>query len=301
MQTIDNLLVVIDPTVDRDFVVDRARLLAASTGASTTFFINSANTLSENSYLYEGVDSEFFSTQRKLFKEHYEGILEELSEEFEAAGLEVSTAFSENHNLAESIIDQAAATEPDILLKSTHHHSTLQRTLISNTDWRLIRKCPSPLLLVKPGDWHEEGCIVTAVDPLHSKSEQSQLDRKLVDHTAGLSRLFKAEPWVFHSYYPFVSTLFPLGGETQEHLGRISELHRDKVMTLLEGSDIPDANVQLSEGDLVSELIRFLRSKQTNLLVIGALSRNVFERAIVGNTAERILEDCPCDILVLKA
>ena len=68
----------------------------------------------------------------------------------------------------------------------------------------------------------------------------------------------------------------------------------------LSGYDIAEDNVELSEGELVPELIKYLKLVDANALVIGALSRNVLERAIVGNTAEKILEDCPCDVLVLK-
>ena len=300
MEQINTILVVIDPTVERDFVADRARLLAKRTRAHVYLFINNANTLADRSYLYEGVSDQFFETQKKLFKEHYEKILQELQEEFESADIQVTSVFSQNHHLAESIINKAEELKPDLVLKSTHHHDTLQRTLISNTDWRLIRKCPVPLMLVKPDDWREQGCIVTAVDPLHSKAQQAQLDRKLVAEAKGLAGLLHMPTWIFHSYYPFVSTLFPMGGETAEHLQRIEDLHRSKVVELTRAAGIPDENIKLSQGDLVTELIKFLREKQANLLVIGALSRNIIERAVVGNTAERILEDCPCDILVLK-
>lgn len=301
MKALNTLLLVVDPTVEHDPAADRCLTIARMSKSQVILFINNENTLTERSYIYEGVDGAFFENQRKLFAEHYKKILDELKQRFSDEGIKVTARFKEQHHLAESIIAETEASKPDLVIKSTHHHSTLERSLLSNTDWRLIRKCPAPLLLVKPGDWIGGGNIVTAVDPLHSKAEQSRLDHVLLQATDKLTETLNMKTCVFHSYYPFVSTLFPLGGETREHLDRIREHHESKLMELLADYDVDQANIELSEGDLVPALIKFLKKQQANLLVIGALSRNVLERAIVGNTAERILEDSPCDVLVLKS
>ncbi|MCG8415973.1 MAG: universal stress protein [Pseudomonadales bacterium] len=301
MVEIKKALVVVDPTVERDFVVNRAKLVAKATGAELHLFINNENTLGEHSYIYEGIDGKFFETQRKLFTEHFEKILQELVEEFTADGIKAYSQFTENHHLAESIIETAKQISPDLVIKSTHHHSALERGVITNTDWRLIRKCPFPLMLVKPQHWKEEGCIATAIDPMHVKAEQSKLDHVLLNGAAAMGKTFGQPVKVFHSYYPFVSALFPLGGETEEHLQRIENQHRSKVLAVMDGHDIPEDALELSRGELNSSLLAFLNRTQANLLVLGALSRNFLERAIVGNTAEKILEDCPCDILVLKS
>lgn len=301
MDEIKKALVVIDPTVDRDFVVDRANLIAKATGAELHLFINNENTLGEHSYIYEGIDSKFFETQRKLFTEHFEKILHDLIEELTADGIKASSEFTENHHLAESIIDAANKLSPDLVIKSTHHHSAMERGIITNTDWRLIRKCPFPLMLVKPQQWQHEGSIATAVDPMHVKAEQSKLDHVLLSGAARMGKTFGQPVRVFHSYYPFVSALFPLGGETDEHLERIEDRHRSKVLAAMQEHDIPEEALELSHGELNSSLLAFLKRSQANVLVLGALSRNFLERAIVGNTAEKILEDCPCDILVLKS
>ena len=301
MENIRKILVVVDPTVERDFVIERAKFVATTTGASLHLFINNENTLSETSYIYEGIDAQFFEKQRKLYKEHFEKILSELESELKAAGISITKQFSENHNLAESIIDAANQVRADMVMKSTHHHSALERGLITNTDWRLIRKCQSPLMLVKPNAWKPHGSIVTAVDPMHVKAEQTKLDHVLLQGAKKLGEIFEQKLHVFHSYFPFVSALFPLGGETDEHLHRVADHHREKVLGVMRENGVADDALEISRGELYSSLVNFIKKSEANILVLGALSRNFLERAIVGNTAEKILEDCPCDILVLKS
>lgn len=301
MLPIKSILLVIDPTVDYDPACDRALFIAQTTGASVRLFINNENTLTSHSYVYEGVDGAFFENQRRFFEEHYRKILTENEQRFSSKGVEVSCHFAEQHHLAEAIIAETEKCQPDVVIKSTHHHKAIERSLITNTDWRLIRKCPAPLLLVKPGDWQTAGVAVTAVDPLHSKAEQAKLDRVLLDATSQIASQLKLKPCVFHSYFPFVSSLFPLESENSEHLERIKQHHKEALDELLTGYEVDEANIELSAGDLAPSLVQFLEDRNANLLIIGALSRNVIERAIVGNTAERILEGSPCDVLILKS
>lgn len=300
MDNVDSILVVVDPTVERDFVVDRVKSLIQHSRASVRFFINSANTLTQHSYAYEGMDGHFFEKQRLLFIEHYTKLLEDLVTEFTAEGIVATSAFSEEHHLAEAIIAQAREYAPDLVMKSTHHHNVLKRSIMSNTDWRLIRKCPCPLLLVKPREWNSEGSIVAAVDPIHTRTVQNKLDHLLVDTAENLSRQLQLSARVFHCYYPYVGTMFPTVMESSEQLEELRKRHQSKLDELLARHNIPVDNIEIVRGDLVPSMMHYLERSNANVLVIGALSRNAIERAIVGNTAEKILDDCPCDVLVIK-
>jgi universal stress protein E len=300
MKIIDSVLVVVDPTVERDFVLDRVKTILYSTKASVRFFINSSNTLTQHTYAYEGMDGHFFEKQRLMYIEHYHKILEDLIEEFTKEGFVATSAFTEEHNLAEAIIAQIKEYEPDLVLKSTHHHGLLKKSLISNTDWRLIRKCPCPLLLVKPREWTDLGGVVASVDPLHAKAAQSKLDHLLIDTAESAASQFDQTAHVFHCYFPFVGTLFPTVSETNEQVEELRVRHQNKLNELLANHNIDPDNVELARGDIVPSLLHFLEKANANILVIGALSRNVLERAIVGNTAEKILDDCPCDVLIIK-
>lgn len=300
MKTIEHLLVIVDPTVERDFVVDRAKMIAKATKAKVTLFINNENTLTDRSYLYEGIDGEFFETQRQLFEDHYRKLLANLEIEFSKENIDTTTVFSEHHHLGEAIIEKAQEINPDLLLKSTHHHAVIERSVVSNTDWRLIRKCSCPVLLVKPNDWKANGSVVAAVDPFHRKAEQTDLDRRLLNYSELAANLLEQTPHVFHSFFPFVSSMFPLSPEASDGLEDMKKEHWEKLKDVLESHNIENENIHLSAGEIVPNLTKYLDSVNANILVVGALSRNFVERAIVGNTAEKILEDCPCDLLVIK-
>ncbi|PCH63959.1 MAG: hypothetical protein COC19_00435 [SAR86 cluster bacterium] len=300
MQNIHNILVVIDPELERDFVLDRALFIASQTQANVHLFINSTNTLNQRAFSYKAIGSQFFEKQRELVTQQYKNILRAAELEFSNLKINTNILFSEEHNLAEAIIKQARDCNCDLVLKSTHHKSKSHQRWVSNTDWRLIRKCSSPLLLVKAQQWYEGGSIVAAVDPMHIKADQSRLDHALIAGAENLAASLQQTAHVFHCYYPYVSSLFPSAEEVDEYLTEVRVQHTQKLDQLLASHNIDIDSVKLTQGELLPALTNYLSQIDANILIIGALSRNVIERAIIGNTAEKILDDCPCDVLILK-
>lgn len=277
MNDINSILVIIDPTVMRDHVVERAKLLSQQLEAGVELFINN----------YQSTGFE-------------ENILENLEKEFSALQLSVTTVFRSDKNLTDAIVNNVKLLKPDIVLKSTHGHNLLKQTLLSNTDWQLIRDCPAPLLLVKPSAWHNNGSVVAAVDPLHNKAEQTNLDHLLIEHAEYFEQQFNQKARVFHSYYPFSNAMHPKKSKSIEENREVKKIHNQKIYQLLSSHNIDPVHVEIVRGDLVDELLNYLKVTSSNVLVIGALSRSGLEKFIVGSTAEKILDSAPCDILIIK-
>ncbi len=300
MIKLNTVLVVVDPTVERDFVIERAISIAKTTNAQITLFINQALLIAPQSYAYEGIDGKFFEAQQKLLEQHYHETLRTVQQEMASAGILSSIEFGNKHNLADAISDKAKSADYDLVIKSTHHYGIIDRYLLTNTDWRLIRTCPIPLLLVKPYPWKPNGSIVVAVDPMHPKAEQSALDQRLLETAEALALQFKQTPHVFHSYFPFDRAYFPLSGRSAETIASLKRQHSEQLTKLLSGYKIQEENIHLSSGELVPALLQTIKLADANLLIIGALSRTILERALIGSTAEKILEQCPCDVLIEK-
>ena len=70
---------------------------------------------------------------------------------------------------------------PDLVVKDTHYHSVIRRTVFTNTDWNLIRTCPAPLLLAKPGEWRAPPTLLAALDPGHLGDKPAALDHDILD------------------------------------------------------------------------------------------------------------------------
>ncbi len=50
----------------------------------------------------------------------------------------------------------------------------------------------------------------------------------------------------------------------------------------------------------VNAIPKLARKIQSDIVVMGAVSRNGIKRLLIGNTAERIIDDLNCDVLVVN-
>ena len=126
------------------------------------------------------------------------------------------------------------------------------------------------------------------------------MDHDLVSAAEYLAIQFKQVPRVFHSYFGFSSHLHLDESDFGAEVAEVKKLHEQKIGELLISHNIDPEHVEIVSGDLVVKLLEFLDEANCNILVIGALSREGFDRFIIGSTAEKILENIQCDILILK-
>jgi universal stress protein E len=300
VKSINRLLVVVDPDTDSDFIVQRAKLIAEKYNSDVLLFMSKPNALNPDSVSSQSLSSLFFTKQQRLFAEQYEKMLQVLRGEFSAMKIRATAEFSSAKNSSDAILKKILEYKPDITLKSIQKPSALKNILITNTDWYLIQNSPRPLLLVKSQEWHHDGSIIAAVDPLHVKAQQNQLDHLLLDTAANLAKNLQLTPRAFHSYLPDIGTMFPKVLDAGDYIKEVKKSHQVKVEELSKTHGISHENVTLAKGDLIKSLLLCIKKERGNILVLGALSRNFVERAIVGSTAEKILYDTPCDVLIMK-
>jgi universal stress protein E len=183
MQRLDRILAVIDPTVDAQVGAAKAAQLARGTGAALELFTCDFDPSLSGAPFF---DTEALRRLREEFVGRRAVVLDALAAEMRTTGLEVTTRVHWDNPLHAGILRRVAEWTPDLVVKDTHHHPPLKRTLLSNTDWTLIRACPVPLLLAKAAPWPAEPCIVAALDPGHRRDEPPA----------------KATSWMRHSCSP---------------------------------------------------------------------------------------------------
>ncbi|MNT48141.1 hypothetical protein D3C72_1849060 [compost metagenome] len=81
---------------------------------------------------------------------------------------------------------------------------------------------------------------------------------------------------------------------------RTGERHREAFEQLLDGHAIGKPRTHLLQGFAEETLPRFVDENAVDLLLMGAIARGHLDTALIGHTAERVLEGVNCDLLVLK-
>lgn len=235
------------------------------------------------------------------------GILDDLAAPAREQGIDVHTRILEERPVADGVLHEALNLEPRFVIKGTQYHSAAERSIFVDTDWQLVRSCPYPLWLVKPHAIREKPVIVASVDPTHSHDKPATLDQVIVDTALALGRASDGEVHLFHTYHRLIGvgreatrTFKPIKLPIDELSEKIQKDHRARLDELAAKNDIDDAQVHQLPGDTRELLPTFVRAHAADLVVMGALARWGLKRAVLGSTAEKVMDHLPCDILIVR-
>lgn len=293
------LLVIIDPAKPQQPALQRAQWLARMTGAKIELLLCEYNSALDHSPLF---DPETLASGRHSLLEKLQANLEASAQPLREQGLEVNVQVRWGKHTEQLILQRVNELQPDILFKSSHHHATLKRLLFGNSCWQLLRHCPVPLWLVQHGDWQSRN-LAAALDPLHSADKPSTLDQQLIAAAKLLSAALEMPAEYLHSYPPLPPSLLfdsQMVNDYEHHNQVCAAQHRTAFEQLLHAADVPLQQAKLLQGFPEHELPRYVREHGIDLLLMGAISRGHLANALLGNTAERVLEAVECDVLVLK-
>jgi universal stress protein E len=211
-----------------------------------------------------------------------------------------------DHPAYEAIVRQVLAHKPQLLITDSHRHGRLARIVLANTDWELMRTCPCPMWFVRSASLPRSPRILVAVDPLHSHSKPARLDDRLLDAAGAIVEQLGGRRAIVHAYETPASA-FP--GMLMEpiRLPISPQRTRDAVLRttmavnrLADRHDIAPADRTIAEGWPATVIPAAVRRTRTDVLVMGAVSRRLLARPVIGGTAERVIDHVDCDVFVVK-
>lgn len=304
MERLDQILCVIDPTSEEQPAMRRSAWVAKASGAKVELFICYYNEYLSGGRLFDAPSLE--ETRGEII-EGYEKRLEELAATLKDDGLEVTTRAVWDHPLYEGIVRHAAAIDADLVFKDTHHHSALARALLTNTDWNLIRTCASPLWLVKPRAVPETPSFIAAIDPMNEHDKPAALDDQILVLGKTLSEAVGGELHAFHAYDPRMAiatatanAYVPVSLPFDEMEKQMRRLHGKRFEEIIRFHGVSKDDAHLVSGLTHEELPALAEQLDAAVVIMGAVARNRLKRLFIGSTAERTLDQLPCDLLIVK-
>ncbi len=297
---LNQLLVVIDPTSkDSQPSLERAAWVAKRSKSAVELLICEYNSALDGGFFFDGPAQQ---KARESLLNNLDKWLNKLAQPLRDDGISVTTAVRWGKPLHSMVLQRIEELKPDLVFRDATTHSLLQRLFFNNTSWQLIRQCPVPLWLVRAGEWKAER-ICAAVDPVHSADTEALLDHQLVKATAYLADTLNMQADYMHSYAPLPRTMVfdsELVAAYDQYVERSAKQHRDAFEKLMVNYPVKKANRHLLEGFPEESIPEFVKERGIDLLVMGAISRGNLENALIGNTAERVLEAVQTDLLVIK-
>jgi len=204
----------------------------------------------------------------------------------------------------EAVIRRAVATHADLIVVDRHHSSPAIAPLLHLSDWELLRQSPIPVLIVKRGGQYPRGAkVLAAVDPTHSMDKPARLDDAILGIGTVVSHALGANLHTVHAYSGLVTpppkrTLTAEAAATR--FRKLIDGARQRYEQLLDRHEISHTRrhlLNLSPKDAIEDVAWRLHA---HIVVLGAVSRTGWQRLLIGNTAEALMDPLHCDLLVVK-
>jgi universal stress protein E len=220
-------------------------------------------------------------------------------------GISVSSAVRCDYPVQDALVREVWDCKARMLVMESYGHGRVARLFLSNVDWELIRNCPCPLWLSKSAKFDSRAPVMAAVDPLHSHAKPGRLDDIII---ANAVEAAGARPDKVLLCHAFKAQQPPLMDSPEAYwLAMSKEAQRtyeqklqQSIGKLRKNGNIPAENALIVRGDPARQLPRLAKKRRAGVVVMGAVSRRGLKRVFVGNTAERVLDKLPCDVLVVK-
>lgn len=265
----------------RSVVIERAAQIAAGCGARLELFHDLATPVYVDTLSGSGKP---LAALTRATRTTVVQRLERLAEPLRARGLKVTTAAVWDFPTYEAIVRRAMAIHADLIVTRKHGHHRWP-ALLGYTDWELLRSSPVPVLLIKNPRYRPRSPVLAAIDPRLATARPAPLEVAILRNAAAVAAALRAPLHAVHVLAPWASALAD---------------RRPLLVRHTKAVGIKASRLHVLDGDPDLLLPATARRLRAGITVMGAMSRRGLKRLFVGNSAERLLDDLQCDVLVIK-
>lgn len=294
---IRKVLVHLDPEDISDSFTAKL-LLLASAGVEIALFACCYSRPLRNSYL---LDKDAEQAAIASYMKKRENDLAKFAKQLGETGASVSYDLCWDSELADRVVKQAEHHAADLILapKSNHY---LGEYLLNQGDWRLISNTSVPLMLVGAESWSAHPRVAAAVEPFLECNSPAQLDHLILDAAKSMVDLLIGELHVIHSF-----NAIPQSAIFDEHLTtdydglrlKVREQHTEALQQLVDEERVNSAVIHLEEGDVHTKLPEVVANEHIDVVVMGAVDHDFFDRLLTGSSIERVIDQITADLLIV--
>jgi len=299
MFQLNHILAVVDFRQSKHFALPRAIEYSKQFGGKVTILANCYEGFmdfipSSSSIDHDKIKAEAIKQNKKKLEELVDGI------DHQEVDLELEILWSKS--LHDGLIDYVNKNDFDLVVKTAHRHNPLEKLLFTPTDWHLLRDTQTNLLFVKKNQWTNRKGVLGAIN-IEDDEKHRKLNKRIINTTVELADAAQCKANIINTFpWPMVQLdKFKYLFDNQDPFLTIKETHAKSVNNFVNSVTEFKGNIIIGEGLEPEETIpKLAKSTHSSLLVMGSVGRKGIEAVIVGNTAEKILDELECEVLVLK-
>lgn len=301
MKRIQNILVSVDTRFDEHPALRWAIRLAETSQAK----LKIVDVAPVYSWIAKLAIPDAAHTQQVLVDEKIRG-LELIADPLRGQGLDVTTKVLSGKTSFE-IIYEVMRSQHDLVLRVTKGAHSKQTGFFGTTSLRLLRNCPCAVWLVRPDAPQRIANVLSAIDPAPSDIVLNQMNQSVMDLGKSIADYENGKFHVVNAWDLFGASVVKSRlqeGEFEKIMTRAKKAAATVLDKFLEPYNLNHQSDcvhllcdEIGVGHAIEDLAKQLA---IDLIVVGTIARSGVAAALMGNTAEHVLDHVQCSVLAIK-
>lgn len=157
----------------------------------------------------------------------------------------------------------------------------------------IIRHTDTPILALFAEPWKRPLQIAAAIDPSHEDERDAGRDVRVVRNAIAIAKGLSGRACVVHSCF--------VPGYLRDYKKKLVDIHRQNLSEFMVDHDVAHIPHTLLQGDPAAAVRKFVSENQIGILALGSVARGILDRYVLGSTAQEVLSQPPCDLLLLRS
>lgn len=272
MPTLSKIFVVIDPTTDNQAALASATRMAEQ---------NKAVALHVYEAVYSSMGNADAQSLERAVVQRHSAWVEAMLVPVRELGNKVSVEIEWTSDWRKAIAPAAERAGADLIIKTASSHSSAGRRLLKTSDWTLLRNSHCPVYLLKKGILAAGSNVLVALDIKTDNEIHSKLNERVLDYgRAIVEGIPQSRLHAVNAYAGVNSFVYP--------------------PDLAEKTGIQRTDAHTVEGPPEKVIPEIAAKIGAGVVIIGTAARAGLKAAVIGNTAEKILDAVDTNILTVN-
>ncbi|QEF97851.1 Universal stress protein E [Stieleria maiorica] len=193
----------------------------------------------------------------------------------------------------------------DLVVRGAKGRGSRRKQGVGTTAIRLLRECPYPVLLVAPGVSPSYSQVMACVDTSSDELVDAVLNDRVVTAATRLIRCYQSQLSIVHAWSIYGEEFLLMRTKDihfQDLTARVRNRSEEKFYEFLQahGRIVSGQSAFIRKGRPAIRIPAFATEKKVDWIVMGAISRSWLSGMLLGSTAERVLSQIGCSVLVIK-
>lgn len=289
MKRFKNILAVTGDAIGSDQVLDRAANLARQNNAVVT--------------LLEVIEDGFFPTEIVAERQRR---LTRMIQSLRTEGLDIRPLIRRGKQFIE-VTQQVMSHHHDVVIMAAEAPGGFRNLLFGSNSLHLMRKCPCPVWILKPGESQRFKHVLAAIDVHPIDEDENAISHSIMQLAISVAEQEGADVHVIHAWDVTGPDAYTLQSEVhdktrKEIMAKHSRMAERRIEAFLKPyiERFDKLHVHIERGEAWQSITTVEQNKDIDLVVLGTLDRAGVPGFFIGTTAETVLRQVNSSVLTVK-